>query len=101
MSNTAMAIAVCPSRRCGRCWLSVGRVLGSTVSPAATLRGRYASFVARGGLGLRVETQRRLIAWVAQAPMQLAQQVRDPLGHGFGNLGSCDQFAGDSLLGFL
>jgi hypothetical protein len=33
--------------------------------------------------------------------MQLAQQVRDPLGHGFGNLGSCGQFAGDSCLDFF
>jgi hypothetical protein len=33
--------------------------------------------------------------------MQLAQQVRDPLGHGFGNFGSCGQFAGDSCLDFF
>jgi hypothetical protein len=33
--------------------------------------------------------------------MQLAQQVRDPLGHGSGNLGSCGQFAGDSCLDFF
>jgi hypothetical protein len=33
--------------------------------------------------------------------MQLAQQVRDPLGHCFGNLGSCGQLAGDSCLDFF
>ena len=30
---------------------------------------------------------RRLRAWVTQSSMQLAQQVRDPLGRCFGNLG--------------
>jgi hypothetical protein len=33
--------------------------------------------------------------------MQLAQQVRDPLGHCFWNLGSRGEFAGDSCLHFL
>jgi hypothetical protein len=33
--------------------------------------------------------------------MQLAHQVRDPLGHGFGNFGSRSQFAGDSCLDFF
>jgi hypothetical protein len=46
-------------------------------------------------------TTRRLIAWVAQSSMQLAQQVGDPLRHCFGNLASCAQFAGDSRLDFF
>jgi hypothetical protein len=33
--------------------------------------------------------------------MQLAQQVRDPLGHRFGNLRLRGQFAGDSCLDFI
>ena len=33
--------------------------------------------------------------------MQLAQQVRDPLRHGFGNFGSRGQFAGDRCLDFF
>jgi hypothetical protein len=33
--------------------------------------------------------------------MQLAQQVRDPPGHGFGNFGSRSQFPGDSCLDFF
>jgi hypothetical protein len=33
--------------------------------------------------------------------MQLAKQVRDPLGHCVGNFGSRGQFAGDSCLDFL
>ena len=45
---------------------------------------RYGSFP-RSALR-HAKTRRRLMAWVAQAPMQLAQQVRDPLGHRFGNL---------------
>ena len=62
--------------------------------------GALRPFVARGGLG-HAKTRRRLIAWVAQSSMQLAQQVRDPLGHGFGDLGSCGEFAGDSCLDFF
>jgi hypothetical protein len=44
---------------------------------------------------------RHLRAWVTQSSMQLAQQVRDPLRHGFGNLRACGQFAGDSCLDFF
>src|SRR4029077_20792406 len=42
-----------------------------------------------------------LLVWVAQSSMQFAQQLGDPLGHCFGNLGSCGQFAGHSCLDFF
>jgi hypothetical protein len=48
-----------------------------------------------------LETWPRLLAWVAQPPMQFPEQLRDPLGHSFGNLGSCGQLAGDSCLDFF
>jgi hypothetical protein len=59
---------------------------------------RLPSLVVRS---VKVETRRRLLVRVAQSSMQLAQQVRDPLGHCFWNLGSRGEFAGDSCLHFL
>jgi hypothetical protein len=41
-----------------------------------------------------------LLTGLAQLSMQFTQQVSDPLGHCFGNLGPC-QFAGDSCLDFF
>jgi hypothetical protein len=87
------------------------------VANAATVRPLSLAFLVQRSIPLRprgalrllchlvgsvkVKTRRRLLVWVAQSSMQFAQQVRDPLRHCFGNLGSCGQLAGDSCLNFF
>ena len=41
------------------------------------------------------------LAWLTQSSMELSQQVRDPLGNRFGNLGIRREFAGNGCLNFF
>ena len=90
---TATALPQSPARalspqRCSHSWVT---------ARSRCAAWRCASIACRGWL---CRTQ-RLLTCITQSSMQLAQQVRDPLGHGFGNLGSCGQFEGDGCLDFF